>query len=250
MSDSTARRVLMAVCVVAMAAAPSVVEAHNEPIQYGVGLKVGGGPNFLGPPAIDAELNPPIPMFLGSAGGIGLAMEALYGGYVGLELDLVDVSASAKGRFTFASRDGTLTVDQELASRELQVPLLVVGQLPWFEHIKPRLTLGPTFVIQRSTKYTVDADVETLIVDPDPASYVMWTAGLGVAMVFDHIQIPIDVRVAYHALDDRPETRGRYLYSQEDAGLFLDEITVNAAWQGQLWFLVGMQYSGEVPPWW
>jgi hypothetical protein len=129
------------------------------------------------------------------------------------------------------------------------MPLLLVGQLPFFTLVKPRITVGPTFVIQRSTDYTVDATVDTLIRAPEPASYVMLTTGIGLAFAVGNVRIPVDLRLNYQWVDDRPETRGRYVYTNDESGLFLDEISVNAAWQAQLWFLVGVQYSDEIRPW-
>ncbi|MEO1269835.1 MAG: hypothetical protein AAFX99_17240 [Myxococcota bacterium] len=212
------------------------------PVHFGIGLKTGMNLNVISPPDVSPVLNPPIPAFVGNGGGVGLSVEALYADIVGLQLELWRTSGYGEGSFTFIGTNSEVTVDQRLETSELQMPILVKGQLPlkWF---KPHIGFGVTVVWQLDASYSVDnPDVTTEIVDPPTDTYTMLTAQLGGSIDLGSIRIPIELRALYHPLDRDPAQRASFDFYSSDRGLILSSFSVNATWEAQFWMMVGVQY--------
>jgi len=231
-----------------LALAGQAAEAQDV-VHWGAGGKMGVNASLLTPPLIIAEPNPPIPAFLGSGGGVGVALQALYGDYVGLGLEFWTVSATGRGRYTFVTAQGQYySIDQELASREIQIPLLLRGQLP-LRYVQPFATFGATFVFQTDASWTVDADVTTELVPPETRNYTMLTGSLGANIEVKNIRIPIELRGTWQSIDRDPHARATWDYEPSLAGGLLTTMSVWAQWEAQLWVMVGVEVWGVVDPW-
>ena len=221
-------------------------EVEEHELTLGVGVKTGMSIHAISPPDVSRGLNPPLPAFLGNGGGVGLAVEALYADVVGLQLELWRAAGSGEGTFTFIGASDEVSVGQRLETVELQLPILIKGQLPlrWF---KPQLGLGVTVVWQLEASYSIDnPDVTTDILDPPTSTYTMLTAQLGGAIDLGAFRIPIELRALYHPLERDPNERTLYSYYEDDGRLILSSYSVNATWEAQFWMMVGVQYWNEV----
>lgn len=211
--------------------------AEGELFTVNLGLKIGPNANMLSEPS-EEWIDLPVPGFFGISWGLGLAAEALVRDLVGLELDLLFAWTSGTGDITFYR---VVEVEQELSSQEIQIALLAKVQSP-HSMVRPFLSLGPTFVIQLDSEYSID---KTYLANPpdtaiETESYVMLTVGLGVTLSFASFQIPLEVRGSYHPLDDDPTERVDW---RPEMGGELTHLGVRSNWEGQVWILTGFQYS-------
>ncbi len=243
-----ARRWVVGLGVAGVAAMAWCGAAQAEPgheVTWALGGRMGVNASLLTPPDLIAEPNPPIPAFLGSGGGVGLSAEALYADVVGLGAELWTVSTGGRGRYRFVSAQGSYVVEQRLEASELQVPLLVKGQLP-LGRVKPWLALGYTAIFQTSATYAVEAPVQTAILSPEPASYGLWTAGLGITVEVERFRFPVEVRGGWRSLSGDPAARAAWAYIPDESGAgTLTQLSVGAAWEAQLWVVVGVHYGGS-----
>ena len=72
---------------------------------------------------------------------------------------------------------------------------------------------------------------------------------LGATIDFGKLRVPIDIRWNWRPLSDAPMDRATYSFSEDDSGQFLDAISINAEWETQIWFLIGVQYWDSFAPW-
>ncbi len=205
------------------------------PLSLNIGAKGGMNFNMLSEPNEDV-INMPVPGFTGFSGGGGLAIEFMVGEFVGLEADLFYVSTAGEGDIDFR---GGGTVVETIETTELHIPILLKGQVP-VGTVKPFLTLGVTFVNQLEAAFTVDPNVGEINTDVEELSYSMFTFGVGVTVDLDIVRIPIEFRGLYQSLSDDPVER--MTWEPENGGL-LTSLGVKPNWEGQIWFMIGAEYS-------
>jgi opacity protein-like surface antigen len=218
-------------------------------VTLGLGLKGGLLVSLLSEPD-ESTINLPVPGFGGAGGGVGLALDVLYGDFVGLELDFLYMAASGSGEITFP---GGFDVDQELRSTDLQLAVLLKLQLAYALGaprsaatelaVKPYLGIGATFVFQTDSEFTVDQRVVGLDTAIDTESYTMFTVSLGAAIDAGPMRIPIELRGSWQPLDDDPRERADF---EPQTGGTLTRLGVRSTWEAQLFFLVGVQYRLEL----
>jgi len=211
--------------------------AQDTVFHFGVGGRGGVNVNLLSEPS-EETLNLPVPGFVGFGGGGGFAVQGHYADIVGLETGLLFISTSGSGEINF--RAAGVDVDEEISTTELHLPLLLKLQLP-LESAKPYLGIGATFVFQTDAEFTID---QTYIVNPidttiELLSYTMLTFSLGVAIDLGVVRIPVEFRANYQSLDDDPLERTTY----DSSGSTLTALGVLPNWEGQVFFLVGVDYS-------
>lgn len=213
--------------------------AFDPGLHWAVGAKGGMNLSLLSEPAKDV-VDLPVPGFVGISGGGGFAGEMLFGDFVGLEIDVLYAKTSGKGNITV----NTAKFDETLETTELQIPVLLKGQIP-FGLVKPFLTLGLTFVNQMDAKYeivppaNIATSIDTTAQDGDlTESYKMLTLGLGATVDLPMVRIPIELRALYQSLDDAPADRAEWTVDPN-----LTQLAVTPKWEGQIWLLIGVQYS-------
>jgi len=233
----TSRTPLAAATVAALAAlavglTPSVASADLLG-QFNVGVKGGMNLNLLSKPN---GLSDAAPGFVGLAGGFGLALEALAFDVVGLELDVFFANTEGKGDVEY---NGVVNIEHKLTTSELQIPLLLKAQIP-VALVKPFIGLGITWVRQSEATYVVG---EGLSVDTDvgdlTSNYAMWTFALGAAIDLNYVRVPIEFRGLYQSLDNTLEERAIL----ETSGNQITKLGIYPKWEGQVWVLVGVEFS-------
>lgn len=200
------------------------------------GVRGGMNLNLLSEPA-EEPIDLPVSSFTGIGGGGGVSIQGLFRDIVGLETGLLYVSASGAGDISFP---GGFSVDQDLSSSELHIPLLLKLQAP-LDSAKPYLGLGATFVIQTAAEFTVDQEflVNSIDTSVETLSYTMLTAAIGVAIDLDVVRIPVEFRANYQSLDDDPLERTTFAPT---TGGNLTALGVLPNWESQIFLLVGVDY--------
>ena len=229
--------VLAAVAGLTTTLAPSEARADLL-LTWAVGGKAGMNLNLLGEPS-ETPIDLPVPGFVGVSGGGGFAGELLWADIVGLEVDVLYVKTRGEGSVTLTFPGGQIDTDQTLETTELQIPVLLKAQLP-FGVVKPFIGLGWTFVNQLDADYTIEPEGQILTESEGLAqNYSMLTLALGAVVDLPYVRVPIEARGMYQSISDDPRERTEF----DTTGGTLNSLVVKPTWEGQVWILIGVQYS-------
>lgn len=221
-----------ALAVLAVCLSPSVASADLLG-QFNVGLKGGMNLSLLSKPN---ELSDSVPGFVGLSGGFGFAFEALAFDAVGIEVDVLFSSAEGKGDVEY---NNAFSVEHKLTSSELLVPLLLKAQVPSLL-VKPFIGLGSTYVKQSEVTYEVGEGLQVQTIQDDLAtSFWMWTVALGAAIDLNYVRVPIEFRGMYQSVDNTRENRAVLVTN----GSTITGLGVYPKWEGQIWVLIGLEFS-------
>jgi len=71
------------------------------------------------------------------------------------------------------------------------------------------------------------------------SNYAMWTFALGAAIDLNYVRVPIEFRGLYQSLDNTLEERAIL----ETSGNQITKLGIYPKWEGQVWVLVGVEFS-------
>lgn len=174
----------------------------------------------------------PVPDLTGIGGGAGVAVELYYGGWVGGEVGARLVQGRATGDKSVTMGPQSTSVDYDLTTVELQLPVLLKLQRRT-SLATLQVGVGLTAVFQLASELATDPDLVT--VETGRQTDLMPTVMLGVRLPYGSLEIPIELRLMSVYEPESAEER----FARE--GTTLD---VDTSWTGQAWLSMGLCWQG------
>jgi hypothetical protein len=181
----------------------------------------------------------PYPGFWGLGGGGGVQLNAMYRGFIGMQLDLLFSQDNGQGEITI--NDGTPAATEiklEMSQGAFHIPLMVKAAIP-LKSVRPFLLLGPEFVIPGDPEMTTDPSLaQALKAEADP--YINLTTGFGFEFLVPaegvDLRIPLSIRGSFN-FGTADDVKGRM--SITDQGQIAG---INSEWEYQAFIMLGLTW--------
>ncbi len=181
----------------------------------------------------------PYPGFWGLGGGGGVQLNAMYRGFIGMQLDLLFSQDNGQGEITL--NDGTPAATEiklEMSQGAFHIPLMVKAAIP-LKSVRPFLLLGPEFVIPGDPEMTTDPKLaQALEAEADP--YINLTTGFGFEFLVPaegvDLRIPLSIRGSFN-FGTADDVKGRM--SITDQGQI---VGINSEWEYQAFVMLGLTW--------
>jgi hypothetical protein len=198
MTGTSHRSFLIRVSTAAAALALVCVAENASAFEFGAGLVVQAGGNFISKPDAVAGIINPNPGFGGLTLGGGLMLDARLIPFLGLEVDVLRTNDKGSGDYTLNGNKFHITLSQGA----WHIPILAKVVLP-SPLLAPYAVLGPEYVSPSDPSAETDPKIPignggfSAFAD----SYWMITAGLGMEIKLPlpivDLRIPISLRASF-----------------------------------------------------
>ncbi len=165
-------------------------------VDVGVGLVGLVGGSIIDKASGDSPAASLYPGFAGTRTGIGLAVEARFLGFLGVEADYIVSNDKGSGDVTFGGK----SVSASLGQTATHIPVMAKLVLP-IPVFSPFVGLGVDFVKPGTCESSLALQGTTIPTTCFNSSYSMWTAALGAELslpFLDFIRFPISIRGSRH----------------------------------------------------
>lgn len=247
-------RVLVPMLAVLLLSAPAWAKKPRK-IEIGVGAAGFMNGQFLSEPAENKKFvtiegtNPPeqrkvpYPGFWGIAGGGGVTMNAMYRGFIGMELDLFYSRDSGKGEINIGTETEEISAKIDMGQGAFHIPLLAKAAIP-LKTVRPFVLLGPEFVLPGDAEADADEVLGDVGAEADP--YINLATGIGCEFLLPvsgvDLRIPFSIRGSFN-LSTPEGLDGRVKIKNYDSktGLFQYD-SFNTEWEYQTFIMLGLTW--------